>query len=422
MGKLKVKSFGVNSFAQENSSKNNEKGMKPSIEDRKKKNSIATKTNKIIDGSSGDEIFYYFAENNTDRNAIDKVMEKYPVRITSFLKTLIERSDALRREYLPSPKELETSGTPTPFEEGKEASETYGLERVYRDRVLMTPHFDCPAYCRFCYKKSRVMRNQYSMTFEDIDKASLEIGKMKDVRGVLLTGGEPFMNQEKLFYTLDKVIELENIFEIRVGTRTIINSPEIFNEDLCNRLASYLRPNLKNPEKSKYLALNVHFNHPDELVAEVITACNRLTSKGVTLRNQCVLLKGINDNIEIIKQLFALLVRNNMIPYYFNHCMPVEGSDHLRCTVQKGLYIYKYLCTESSTIIPNYVYANYAGKVHLGPDSPLHYVKHNNRRYITVKMPYLAEEFKRITHKDLPPMHVKTEDGFIRGMYLDGVD
>jgi lysine 2,3-aminomutase len=102
--------------------------------------------------------------------------------------------------------------------------------------------------------------------------------------------------------------------------------------------------------------------------------------------------------------------------------MPVEGSDHLRCSVQRGLDIYRYLCTESSTIVTNYVYANYAGKVHLGPDSPLDYVDLNGVRFIKTKMPYRAEEFRRITHKELPAMHEETEDGFIQGMYLDGMD
>jgi lysine 2,3-aminomutase len=378
--------------------------------------------NRVIDGRSGDEIFYYFAKNNKEREAINSVMEKYPARITSYLKTLIDRSDALKMQYLPSPNELKTKGSPTPFEEGKDASETYGLERVYRDRVLITPHFDCPAYCRFCYKKSRVMRNQTSMTFEEIDLAVQEIGRMKEVRGVLFTGGDPLMNQKKLFYALDKVSGLANIFEIRVGTRTLLNSPELFTDELCDKLASYNLPNLKDPTLSKYIAINVHFNHPDELAPEVVQACCKLTSRGMILRNQCVLLKGINDDIETIKKLFSLLVRNNIVPYYFNHCMPVEGSDYLRCSVGRGLDIYRHLCTESSTIVPNYVYATYAGKVHIGPDSQLNYRHTKGSRYIVVKMPYLAEEFRRITRRDLPPMHSETEDGFIQGIYLDGAE
>lgn len=369
-----------------------------------------------------DNLFYYFAKNESDKEKIDRVMQKYPAKISPFLKKLAARSEAVRKQYLPSPDELITKGTPTPFEEGKKTSKTYGLERLYRDRALLTPHFDCPAYCRFCYKKSRVMRGKRGMTLEEIDTAVKELSQMENLRGVLITGGEPLLCPEKLFYLLDKIFELDNIHEVRVGTRCLLTRPEMFTDELCNNLASYNKPDFEDPSKSKYLAVNVHFNHPDELAPEVLRACHKLTSRGVTLRNQTVLLKGINDNLETIKRLFTLVIRNNMIPYYFNHCMGVEGSDNLRTSVQKGLDIYKHLCTESSTIIPNYVYAPSGGKVHVGVDTTFEYVHRDGNRYIKVKMPYKAEEFRRIAKKDLPPMHRETEDGFIEGHYLDGSD
>lgn len=375
-----------------------------------------------IRGEEKSNLFYYYAKNESDKEKIDRVMQKYPARLSPFLKKLAAHSEAVRKQYLPSPDELITKGSATPFEEGKKTSKTYGLERLYRDRALLTPHFDCPAYCRFCYKKSRVMRGKRGMTLEEIDTAVEELKQMENLRGVLITGGEPLLCPEKLFYMLDKIFELENIFEVRVGTRCLLTRPEMFTDELCNKIASYNRPNFDDPSKSKYLAINVHFNHPDELAPGVLRACHKLTSRGVTLRNQTVLLKGINDNVETIKRLFTLIIRNNMIPYYFNHCMGVEGSDNLRTSVQKGLDIYKHLCTESSTVIPNYVFAPSGGKVHVGPDSTFEYVYRDGNRYIKVKMLYKAEEFRRIAKKDLPPMHHETEDGFIEGLYLDGSD
>ena len=368
------------------------------------------------------KIVHHYAKNTEDVEILNNVMQKYPVKYTPFLLKLFKNSEAIRKQFLPSMCESITKGTPTPFEEGKKASKTYGLERLYRDRVLITPNFDCPAYCRFCYKKSRVMRNKPEMTYEEIDKAVNEVGNMDQVRGALITGGEPFLNIEKLFYLLDKLNTLDNITEIRIGTRTLLTMPQIYTDDLCFKLSSYNQINSNNPEKSKYLAINVHFNHPDELVPEVLEACNKLTSKGITLRNQTVLLKGINDNIETMTHLFKLLIRNNIIPYYMNHCMPVEGSDHLRTSVQKGLDIYQYLCTESSTAIPHYVYAPSGGKVHVGPDTKFEYIIDENTRYIKVKTLYKADEFKKIAKKDLPPMHEVTPDGYIQGLYIDGTD
>lgn len=366
---------------------------------------------------------FHYAKRNGSIDKVSQVIEKYPVKLSPYLKKLLQSSEAIRKQYLPHPDELVSYGSATPFEEGKKASKIYGLERLYRDRVLITPHFDCPAYCRFCYKKSRVMRNKKNMSYQDIDNAVHEINKMKEVRGALITGGDPLMDPEKLFYLLDRLHKkAPNITEIRIGTRTLLTEPQKFTKDLCDKFASYIKPDFKNPEKSKYIAFNVHFNHPDELAPEVLEACHNLTSKGITLRNQTVLLKEINDTVETMTTLFKLLIRNNIIPYYMNHCMPVEGSDYLRTSVKKGLDIYKHLCTESSTSIPHYVYAPSGGKVHVGPDTEFTYEKMHDLDLIKVKMLYDAKEFRDITRKDLPPMHYETKDGKIEGYYIDGRD
>lgn len=357
-----------------------------------------------------------------DQETINRVIEKYPVKISPYIKRLISTSEAIRKQYLPSAEELYTVGTPTPFEEGKQGSHIYGLERLYRDRVLITPHFDCPAYCRFCYKKSRVMRKKRGMTYDEITLAVREIETMKEVRGALITGGDPMMDKEKLYFLLDRLVETPNIKEIRVGTRTLLTDPLSITDEVADKLASYIQPDFDNPANSVYLAVNVHFNHPDELQPEVLEACRKLTARGITLRNQTVLLKGINDNFTTMSQLFNLLLRNNIIVYYMNHCMPVEGSDHLRTSVQKGLDIYRRLCTESSCAIPHYVYAPSGGKVHIGPETPLNYETIDGIRYIKTEMLYKATEFETISRKKLPPMHYANEHGKIVGYYIDGND
>lgn len=338
-----------------------------------------------------------------NHEVINRVIEKYPVKISPYIKRLLVASEAIRKQYLPSAEELTSIGTPTPFEEGKQGSHIYGLERLYRDRVLITPHFDCPAYCRFCYKKSRVMRKKRGMTYEEISLAVTEIETMKEVRGALITGGDPMMDKDKLYFLLDRLVESTNIKEIRVGTRTLLTDPLSITDEVADKLASYIRPNFEQPENSIYLALNVHFNHPDELQSEVLEACRKLTTRGITLRNQTVLLKGINDNFTSMSHLFNLLLRNNIIVYYMNHCMPVEGSDHLRTSVQTGLDIYRRLCTESSCAIPHYVYAPSGGKVHIGPETVLTYETIEGTKYIKTEMLYNADEFEKISKKNYLP-------------------
>ena len=368
------------------------------------------------------DLLYMNAPTVEEQKQIEEILEEYPVKISPYLEELIKKSPYVARQFVPTAEECQTVGTATPFEEGKHATGIYGLERVYRDRVLMTPHFDCPAYCRFCYKKSRVLRGQEGMTKAHIDQAMEYIAGDPQIRGVLITGGDPIMDLDKLFYLLDAVSKVETVHEIRIGSRSFLADPAVFTDKLAKRLAGYNRVDLYNPEKSQSLAFNVHFNHPDELTPEVLQACHNMISNGIMLRNQAVLLKGINDDQETMTRLFKLLLRNRIIPYYMNHCMPVVGGDHLRPSVEKGQEILKHLHTESSSAIPNYVYAPQGGKVHVGADTIFEYKYRDGKRYIVVKMLYTADEFQKITGEPLPPNHSVSEDGFILAEYLDGND
>lgn len=368
------------------------------------------------------DLLYGQARTREEREQIDRIVEEYPARFTVYLAELIRKSPFIARQFVPSPEEGNTIGSETPFEEGKHATGVYGLERLYRDRVLLTPHFDCPAYCRFCYKKSRVLRGQKAMSLDDIDRAMRYIAADAEIRGVLITGGDSMMNVETLFHVLDKLAAIESVHEIRVGTRSFLYNPALFTDGLAERFAKYNFIHPADPEKSRSLAFNVHFNHPHELTPEVVLACNRFISRGLLLRNQTVLLKGINDDVPTMTALIRALLRNRIIPYYMNHCMPVVGGDHLRCSVEKGQEILRHLCSESSTAIPHYVYAPSGGKVHVGPDTRFEYSYRDGKRYIVVKLVYTAQEFRTITGHELPPRHEVSADGFILAEYLDGED
>ncbi|MCL2050923.1 MAG: GNAT family N-acetyltransferase [Lachnospiraceae bacterium] len=363
---------------------------------------------------------YYYANNEDEKNIIDEIVSEYPLKLNPYLISLLGNSEKIRRQFLPSPAEADKSGTKTPFEKGKDAFKIYGLEQVYRDRVLLSLNFECPAYCRFCYKKNRVMRQRPEMSYEQIDKAISQIEQLVNVRGVLITGGEPFLSVDKLFYALEGLARLKNIHEIRIGTRALLTMPFIFTDEICDKIKKYIFVCPNNPKLSKSVAFNVHFNHIDELTAESISAISNLVSRGILLRNQTVLLKGINNDIETIKELFTVLLRNRVIPYYFNHCMPVEGGAHFRCTVECGKRIYNHLCTESSTTIPHYVYAPAIGKVHIGPDTK---IIPDECNMIKTKTLYRADEFLAITkNKTLPLNHNIDEEGFVIAQYIDGYD
>ncbi len=357
------------------------------------------------------------------KKKLQEVLEKYPVKLTKHLVRLMRKSKKVSKQFLPDELELETYGTEAPFEEGLHASKIYGLERLYTDRAIVTINFNCPAYCRFCFRKSRVLRTRASMTYGDIDKAVKFIQKEKDIRGVLITGGDPFICPEKLLYLVEKLSKIDHLMLIRIGTRSFLYQPEKLTTQIARRLSKFVLLNPDNPERSKTLCVVTHFNHPDEITPEAVKAFQRFTGRGIVLRNQTVLLKGVNDNFQTLRKLFETLVANNVVPYYLFHCMPLKGIRYLRPSAQKGIDILKELSKLSGLISPHYAVVTQVGKIRLIHSSRLEYKTKNGQRYVVLKSPYKVKEFlKNTNQKKLPENCYPDKDGTIVVDYLDGED
>lgn len=356
-----------------------------------------------------------------EREELQEVLEKYPAKFTGHLLALMKKSGPVARQFLPNKIELATYGTIAPFEEGLHASEIYGVERLYTDRAIITLTFNCPAYCRFCFRKSRVLRNKPEMSIEDIDMAVAFVEKEKELKGILITGGDPFVCPDKLLYLIEKLKGIEHLMLIRIGTRSFLYQPEKLTEELAKKLAAAIQTNPENPSKSKTLSIVTHFNHPDEISPESVKAIQRFAKQGIILRNQTVLLKGVNDDFETMRQLFETLVANNVVPYQLFHCTPLKGIKHLRTTVQKGIDILKELYKLSGIITPHYAILTPIGKIKLIHSNKLEYKTKNGERYVVLKSPYAATDFlKNTNQKKLPENCYSDKDGLITAEYLDG--
>jgi len=358
------------------------------------------------------------------KKEINEILNVYPVKFSNHLLKLMKKSEAIRKQYLPNILELEKYGTIAPFEEGLHLSEKfhiYGLERIYNDRAIITLNFVCPAYCRFCFRKSRVLKTKMATKKQDIDKAVEFIKKQKELKGVLITGGDPFLSKDLLLYLIRKLSKIEHLQFIRIGSRSFLTQPEKLDEKSANDLAKFIKVNIDDPAKSKTLIITTHFNHPDEISSETVKALARFTKKGIMIRNQSVLLKNINDSSEILKKLFEILLANNVVPYYLFHCMPLQGIRYLRPTVQKGLDIMKELAKFSGLINPHYVVVTPVGKIKLIHDSKLKYKKELKKQYVILESPYKVKEFlKNTKQKKIPQNCSADKNGFIVVKYLDG--
>jgi len=286
---------------------------------------------------------------------IQKVSEKYPVRVNPYYLSLIkEKDDAIYKQCIPSLEEINDSfGEEDPLNEEPEHQIRKNVPSLithrYPDRILFRVSNQCAMYCRFCTRKRKVGDLDKQPTLTEFTKALRYIKAHPEIRDVLLSGGEPLLLDDNF---LDGILKL--VYEIlkkrensiiRIGTRIPCALPQRITPELCNILKKY------SP-----LYINVHFNHPDEITPESRKACNMLADAGIPLGCQTVLLKGVNDNPKVMKELVQGLVSMRVRPYYIYQADPVKGTNHFRTDVRKGLEIYKALRGHTSGLcIPNFV-------------------------------------------------------------------
>ncbi|WP_428241058.1 KamA family radical SAM protein [Gynuella sp.] len=355
---------------------------------------------------------------------LNEVNEQFRDSTTRYIKNLMTQSEAIRKQFEPSFYEALEFGRPQPFEEGKDNSGIYGLERIYEDRAVLTPYFGCASYCRYCFKKTRTLAGTAKlMSEENMEQAIDYIRRDPRINTALITGGDPMAQPKRVFKLLEELTAIPHITKIRIGTRHILFQPERITEELAERIASYNHVDYQNPLNSKNISVGVSINHIDELQPEVIAAIHRFTKRGVSVRGQMVLLKGINDTVTDLKNLLDHLLIIGVTPYYLFHCMDVIGTYHMRTSVQKGLDLLAQLTEFSGTYAVPYVYVTPVGKHRVSPGHTLDYEMIDGKRFIRTRSPYKASRFKAFSGKSvLPALHDEDEKGFIVSRYLDGND
>jgi lysine 2,3-aminomutase len=307
--------------------------------------------------------------------AINNLKGRLPLRITPYFASLIYKSkysDPLRRNVVPVVEELLQHNTeqPDPLHE-QSFSPVRGIVHRYPDRVLFTVTQVCSSYCRYCTRSHSVGRLD-KLGRQDFEKAFAYIESHKEVRDVLISGGDPLtLSDETLDFILSRIRAIEHVEMIRIGTRVPVVLPQRITDNLIGILRKY------HP-----LFLSLHFSHPDEITTECINACNKLADGGFPLGSQTVLLKGINDNIPVMKDLMHRLLRMRVRPYYLYQCDLIPGSGHFRTTVKKGLEIIKGLRGYTSGYaVPTFVVdaPGGGGKIPLLPD---YVVEHDDDRIV----------------------------------------
>lgn len=283
-------------------------------------------------------------------SVIGKKIHKLPIRITPYYMSLIDRYNpdhALRKAFIPVFDELlsSTGELLDPLSE-EIHSPAPNIVHRYPDRVLFLATGFCSAYCRYCTRTHMVAKEKTHVGIKAWEAGLRYIEEHKEVRDVIVSGGDPLtMPDFHIEYLLSRLRRIPHVEIIRIGSKVPVVLPQRITKPLVNILKKY------HP-----LFMSIHFTHPDELTPEVKEACEKLANAGIPLGSQTVLLKGINDEVEIMKKLMHGLLQNRVRPYYLYQCDPIPGSGHFRTPISKGLEIIRGLRGHTSGYaVPQYV-------------------------------------------------------------------
>jgi lysine 2,3-aminomutase len=299
--------------------------------------------------------------------------DKFRVDITPYFLSLIDPddpSDPVRRQVIPLGRELRAF---TGMMEDSLAEDRHspvpGLVHRYPDRVLMLVTTQCASYCRFC-TRSRIVGDPTQNFSRKEHEAQLDyLRRTPQVRDVLISGGDGLTLAPKLLDSILRSLrEIPHIEIIRIGTRVPVFMPQRVDDELCETLARY------HP-----IWMNLHFNHPSEITPEVARAVDLLTRAGIPVGNQSVLMAGVNDCVNVMRELVHRLVELRVRPYYIYQCDLVEGAGHFRTPVGKGLEIIEGLRGHTSGYaVPTYVIdaPGGGGKIPVMPNYLISYSDH----------------------------------------------
>lgn len=287
-----------------------------------------------------DELAQYLPISDEEKKSLGEVVERHPMNIPRYYLSLIDPTnvkDPIRRLAMPTADELVVAGsmgetTPDPYGDDKH-DKGNGVLHKYPYSALVVATEYCSMYCRHCFRK-RMVGLPNEQTVENFKNAAKYIAEHKEISNVIISGGDPLMLPTPVLKEmLDSLRDIDHINYIRIGTRVPVVFPmRLFDDELL----SYLKG--LNREKTVYVP--THFNHYREITSVAADAVLALREAGITVNNQAVFLRGVNDSPGDLEDLMNGLVRIGVNPYYLYQCMPVSRvRHHFQVPLKEGIDI-----------------------------------------------------------------------------------
>jgi lysine 2,3-aminomutase len=266
-------------------------------------------------------------EHFPDLGRLQDAADNFEFRISPAMAELIEEpGDPIWRQYVPDLQELNVvDGVEDSLNEEAD-SPVPNITHRYPDRALFLVSPVCATYCRFCTRRRKV-GDPEKIPLSQLESAFRYLEEHAEIRDVILSGGDPLLlSDRRLNQILTRLRKIEHIEIIRIGSRVPCHLPERITPELCAVL-----------KKHHPLYLNTHFNHPRELTPAAARSLGMLADAGVPLGCQTVLLRGVNDDIDTMRELMQKLLATRVRPYYIYMCDNVAGVEHFKTAVEKGL-------------------------------------------------------------------------------------
>jgi lysine 2,3-aminomutase len=295
---------------------------------------------------------------------LERVAAQYAVAISPAMAGLVQHAhDPIGRQFIPREAELDTRSEELADPIGDVAhSPVEGIVHRYPDRCLLKLNHACAVYCRFCFRREMVGPDGLRpLPAAALEAAVAYIAEHSAIWEVIVTGGDPLiLSPRRVREAMAQLAAIDHVKVVRFHTRVPAVAPE--------RVTDALVAALKASGKTTYVAL--HANHAAELTTAARAACAKIVDAGVPMLGQTVLLKGVNDDPEVLAALMRAMVETRVKPYYLHHADLAPGTSHLRSSVEEGQAVMRAMRGAVSGLCqPTYVLdipGGY-GKVPIGP-------------------------------------------------------
>jgi lysine 2,3-aminomutase len=338
------------------------------------------------------------AVDESEREALQEVIDTYPVRLSMHTLRQMRISKNIAYQYAPFIEELDPVGQVNTwvgqFHQGL-------LEQMYRNRVIFLLNMSCPVYCRFCFRKHKDSRNQANPTEADVRESVDYVRRSPNIKEIVITGGDPFLNKKNMLAAIEGLKEIPHVQTLRLATRAVSYYPHLFYKDNSFWLNTIKVKNLELQQLGKRLEIATHFIHPDEISLDSLDIISTLVKNGISVYVQTPFLKNCNDEGPELTRLFSLLRGAGAeLHYIYIPCSPIQGNSVYWTPISKGLATAHYLRAHlSDRIMPRITTATPIGKMDWHSSGWAVEKDKQDDHFFWIRTPYTPDYFKDFAQK-----------------------